>query len=182
VLKRVLCLGALPLSQLAGSDKVLPITRRRGRWERYHGMDVLGTFNPGWLFGESDYFRDFCFDVEKFCTTSPEATPPELEMWYVESVGEMWKAFEFLQDASFVSFDVETTGISSYRDTLLAVGFGVIYEGSTDGVSVVLHESILEARDTWVEISRFLSNPEQSSVAHNAKFDLKFPQEVLPRV
>ncbi len=170
---KVLCLGAVGLSQLLDSDKVLPITKVRGRWERVHDLDVLGTFAPGWLFGEKDYFRDFAADLKKFATTDPDP-PPDLEMWYPQTVKEMWDAFKEMSGASFISCDVETLGLKVICDELLAVGFAVMYDGSHDGLAVVLRQDILEADDTWECIGHYLSNPHLASVFHNAKFDLKF--------
>lgn len=171
--KKVLCLGPIGFSQLMDADRILPITKVRGRWEQRHGFDIIATFNPSWFFGEKDYFRDFVWDIEKFCRTSPE-TAPELEMWYPQTIKETIEAFEYLAEASFVSCDVETTGISIASEDLLAVGFGVIYADSNDGCSIVLRKDILEADDTWVEIAHLLQREEQATVFHNSKFDLKY--------
>jgi uracil-DNA glycosylase family 4 len=180
--ERVLCLGSTGLSQLApqtkGKERMLPITKLRGRWERYHDMDVLATFNPSWLFGEPDYFRDFCFDIEKFCTTDPQPSP-NLEVWEPESLTEMHEAFDYLEKASFTSCDIETTGISVFRDKILAIGFGALFPDSWDGISVIIHERMLEVTEVWERISRILSNAHQATVFHNAKFDLKFIRKIL---
>lgn len=176
--ERVLCLGSVGLSQLLDAERVLPITKVRGRWEHAHGVDILATFNPGWLFGETDYFRDFADDVWKFWNTNPEPQP-EVEMWYPQTIKEMWEAFDELSSASFASCDIETTGIGVYTDEILAIGFGVLYGDSNDGLSVVLRQDMLEAVDTWEKISEWLSNPEQASVFHNRKFDLKFMRRDL---
>lgn len=176
--ERVLCLGPVGYSQLAGAERVLPITKMRGRWMQFHGMDVLATFNPSWLFGEPDYFRDFCFDLEKFCTTDPQPAP-NLELWEPENLHEMFEAFDVLEQASFVSCDVETTGLSTYRDKLLAVGFGAMYDDSHDGLSVILHERILEADDAWAEIGAVLAREDQATVFHNGPFDLGFLRKEL---
>lgn len=176
--ERVLCLGSVGYSQLMGADKVLPITKMRGRWMRAHGMDVMATFNPGWLFGEPDYFRDFSFDLEKFATTDPQPEP-NLELWQPDSVQEMQEAFDFLAEASFVSCDLETTGLSVYSDRILAAGFGALYGDSHDGVSVIVSEPMLEVKDTWVRIGQHLARVDQASVLHNSIFDLKFIRRYL---
>lgn len=178
---RVLSVGSVGISQLLGADKVLPATKVRGRWETAHGMDILSTLNTGWLFGEPDYFRDYLEDIEKFCTTSPQPAP-NVEMWYPQSLRETEEAFSELAGASFVSCDIETLGLSVVNSDITAVGFGVLYGGSDDGLSVVLRQDILEADDTWWMISKWLSRPEQASVLHNCKFDLKFiRRELLKR-
>lgn len=176
--KRVLCLGGVGFSQLMDAERNLPITKVRGRWEQRNGMDILATFNPGWLFGEPDYFRDFTRDIEKFCTTDPEPSP-NIELWYPESVREMKEAFAELSGASYVSCDTETTGISVYNDDILALGFGAMFPGTHDGLAVVLHESLVDTHDCWESVAEYLSNENLASVFHNAKFDLKFLRKYL---
>lgn len=176
--EKVLCLGSVGLSQLLGSTRVLPITKVRGRWENAHGLDILATFNPGWMFGETDYFRDFVDDIWKFCNTEPEP-PPNIEMWYPQTVAEMWEAFDEISYASFLSCDIETTGVNVFSDEILAVGFGSLLQDSNDGLSVVLRQDILEAEDTWEQISAAIADPNQATIFHNRKFDQKFIRREL---
>lgn len=174
---KVLSIGSVCLSQMLGAERVLPPTSVRGRWEHAHGMDIMSTLNPTWFFGEPDFFRDFCDDLLKFGTIPPEPAP-DLEMWYPQTIKEMWEAFDFLSEASFVSCDVETTGLSPHKDELLAVGFGVLYQGTLDGTSVVLRQDLIEAEDTWESIGKLFA-AEQSTVLHNMPFDVKWVKKHL---
>jgi len=171
---KVLCLGPVGFSSLMSADKVLPITKVRGRWHQRFGWNILATFNPTMVMGENEFFRDLLNDVEKFTSMDGPDPFPDVEEWVLESVDELEEAFDFLQGASFVSCDVETTGFNPYRDKLLAVGFGVLYENGRDGVNVILSEDLLKFRETWAEIDFLLRSEDQATVFHNAKFDLKF--------
>ena len=174
---KVLCLGPIGFSALRSVDDNLPITKVRGRWHKCFGMNVLGTFNPTMLMGAFEYFRDFEWDVGKFATTEPESFP-DVEMWLPDSVSDARLAFDYIAGASFVSLDIESTGFSPYRDDLLAVGLGVLFEDSTDGVSIIFDKDLLGNRVVWEQFAALLSS-EQATVMHNAKFDLKWMKTSL---
>lgn len=176
--RKVLSLGPIGFSALRSAPDNYPITKARGRWHSCFGMDVLATFSPVTLMGAFEYFRDFVWDVQKFATTEPEPTP-RVEMWIPDSVNEAVATFDYLSGASFVSLDIESTGLSPYRDDLLAVGLGVLFEDSTDGVCVVLDKDILGSKAVWQAISVLLSREDQATVMHNAKFDLKWLKSML---
>jgi uracil-DNA glycosylase family 4 len=175
---KVLSLGPIGFSALRSAPDNYPITKVRGRWHNCFGMDVLATFSPVTLMGAFEYFRDFEWDVCKFATTEPEPTP-HLEMWVPETVAEARLAFDYISGASFVSLDIESTGFSPYRDDLLAVGLGVLFEDSTDGVSIVFDRDLLGTRDVWEEFEYLLQRDDQATVMHNAKFDLKWMKASL---
>lgn len=177
-ISQVICFGTVGFSALALAERNLPITKVRGKWYRYFGMNVLPTYNPTMVMGEPDFFRDMCADVEKFAETAGKEPWPRVELWRPDDLDELREAFEFIRSASFVSLDVETTGLSAYRDELLSVGLGVLYSQSRDGVSIVIKEELLEERETWELISDLLAS-EQATVMHNVKFDLKWLKEFL---
>jgi uracil-DNA glycosylase family 4 len=170
---KVLCLGPVGFSALRSAQDNLPITKVRGRWHKCFGMDVLATFNPTTLMGAFEYFRDFEWDVRKFAETEPEPTP-NVEMWIPDSVAEAQFAFDYLSGASFVSLDIESTGFSPYRDDLLAVGLGVLFEDERDGVTVIFDKDLLGEKKVWSSFAHLLAREDQATVMHNAKFDLKW--------
>jgi uracil-DNA glycosylase family 4 len=175
---KVLSLGPLGFSALRSAPDNYPITKVRGRWHRCFGIDVLATFSPVTLMGAFEYFRDFEWDVQKFATTQPEPTP-RVEMWVPDTIAEAHLAFDYISGASFVSLDIESTGFSPYRNELLAVGLGVLFEDSTDGVSIVFDKDLLDSRDVWEEFEYLLQREDQATVMHNAKFDLKWMKASL---
>lgn len=172
--KKVLTLGSVGFSALMSAERVLPSTKVRGRWYQAYGMDILPTINPTMVMGDPDRFRDFYKDVEKFATTPGKQPWPNVVLHIPETIKEMREAFRFLAEASFVSLDVETTGFSAFKDELLAVGLGVLYEGGEDALTIVLDEALLERTATWKELGSLLARGDQDTVLHNAKFDLKF--------
>jgi len=179
--ERVLCLGTIGFSALRSALDNYPITKVRGRWHTCYGMNVLATFSPTTLMGAFEYFRDFEWDVRKFATTDPQPTP-HVEMWVPDTIAEARLAFDYIYPASFVSLDIESTGFSPYRDELLAVGLGVLFEDSTDGVSIVFDKDLLASDEVWEEFEAILQRDDQATVMHNAKFDLKWMKASLERV
>jgi len=177
-IEQVITFGNVGFSALALADRNLPITKVRGKWYRYFGMNVLPTYNPTMVMGEPDFFRDMCADVEKFASTDGKEPWPSLTLWRPDDLEELVEAFDFVKQATFVSLDVETTGLSAYRDELLAVGLAVLYQDSRDAVSVVIREELLEEKKTWELINELLMS-EQATVMHNIKFDAKWLQEFL---
>ena len=176
---KVLCLGPIGFSALTSADKVMPVTKVRGRWHEAYGMHVFATFNPTMVMGESEFFRDLDDDIAKFVRMDGPDSTPNVEEWVIDDVDEAREAFDFLEAASFVSLDVETTGFSYYRDELLAVGMGVLYEDSTDGISIIFDENMLARREVWSEICYLLEREDQTTVMHNQQFDLKWMRKHL---
>lgn len=176
---KVLCLGPIGFSALTSADKVMPITKVRGRWHQAYGMNLLATFNPTMVMGETDFFRDLDDDISKFVRMSGAEPTPHLEEWVIDDVDEAREAFDFIEGASFVSLDVETTGFSYYRDELLAVGLGVLYEDSLDGISIIFDENMLARREVWSEVCFLLEREDQTLVMHNQQFDLKWLRKLL---
>jgi len=176
---KVLCLGPIGYSALMSADKVMPITKVRGKWHQAYGMNVLATFNPTMVMGETDFFRDLDDDLHKFVSMDGANPKPHVEEWVIDDVDEAKEAFDFVEGASFVSLDVETTGFSYFRDELLAVGLGVIYEDSLDGVSIIFDENMLARREVWSEICYLVEREDQTLVMHNQQFDLKWLRKLL---
>lgn len=171
---KVLCLGPIGFSALTSADKNMPITYHRGKWHQCYGMNVLATFNPTMVMGVHEYFRDMDDDIRKFAEMDGPPPDPHVEQWVVDSIEDVRLAFDYLEAASFVAIDVETTGFSPVKDDLLAVGIGVLFEDGYDGTSIIFPEDILSEKVVWREISAILAREDQATVMHNAKFDLKW--------
>lgn len=179
-INKVLCVGSIGYSALMSSNKLLPITKHRGRWRQAFGMDVMATIAPGMMFSDPDWFRDFAYDLEKFATTDGLQPWPNVEWWCPENYDEFEQACELLTTYPFLSCDLETTGFSCIDDDVLAVGFGALESNKVDGQVVIFDEWLLEDKDVWKCIADFMSS-EQEIAFHNAKFDLKFIKEQLQR-
>jgi uracil-DNA glycosylase family 4 len=170
--KKVLCVGAVGYSALVSSDKLLAVTKIRGRWKQAYGMNFMATLPPGFVLGDSSYFRDFSRDIEKFFTTEGLASHPDVQLWIPENLTEMQEAMDYLYTAEFVSCDLETEGFSPVTHGILAAGFGIL-EDDTSATIVILDEALVAKKKTWRQIGKLL-NGEQPIVFHNAKFDLQF--------
>jgi uracil-DNA glycosylase family 4 len=177
-IEKVLCVGAIGYSALMSSNKLLPITKHRGRWRRAFGMDVMATLPPGMMFSDPDWFRDFAYDIEKFATTDGLQPWPNVEWWVPEDYDEFEKACDLLRSYPFLSCDIETSGFSCIDDDVRAIGFCGL--DGENGQVVIFDEWLLEDKDVWQCIADIIAS-DQEIIFHNAKFDLKFIKEQLNR-
>lgn len=176
---KVLCVGAIGWSALMSSDKLLPITKQRGRWRKAFGWDVMATLTPGMMFSDADWFRDFSYDIQKFATTDGAQPWPDVRWWVPETMEELEEAFEFLTKQNVLSMDLETTGFSCIDDEVLAVGMAALNpEGAT---VVIFDEWLLEDKRAWQMLSEIIASEDIEVAFHNAKFDLKFLKEQFAR-
>lgn len=180
--KKVLCLGPVGFSQLMSAEKTLPITKVRGRWRSAYGMDILATLPPRMVFqGDPDYYRDLADDVVKFTTTDGPMPYGNIEVVIPTTIPEMREAMEpFYGSLDSVALDTETTGFSSYSDTVIAIGVSGLKKNGIDAYCVVLDEAMLSRKATAKAVSKLLSSDIVLGM-HNAKFDLKMLRNYLER-
>lgn len=178
--KKVLCLGSVGFSQLMSEEKVLPVTRVRGRWRTAYGMNILCTLPPRIVFqGDPDYYRDMAYDVVKFTTTDGAVPYENIQVEFPTTVPEMRKAMEeFYSCLEAVAVDTETTGFSSHSDHVLAIGVSGLKKDGQGGYCVVLDEALLSRKATAKAVSKLLSSDVPLAM-HNAKFDLKMLRNYL---
>lgn len=179
--KKVLCCGPIGYSALMSSEKLLAITKVRGRWKQAYGMSILATLPPGFVFGKdkADYFRDIAFDIQKFFSTDGPEPYPDVEIWMPENLKEMEEAFKFLESNEWMSCDIETEGFSPIFDKLTCLGFAVLDENKVDSTAVVINRHLLEKKKTWRLFAKLLNNESNELVFHNGKFDLQFLKQNL---
>jgi len=194
----VLSLGAPALNALGGEvafiDKKGKLRKRPRSLAKEHGrmrwLDLCadGTCGvqvpwtpasaPGSVVRSPDLHRDFTFCAWKAVTQWAPLPPLDVETVVPDSVASLSDALAVLEGTSVVGVDVETSGLSPYRDGLLAVGVGACSDvdmyGAGTGYSVVVTRDLLAdpaALDllwdaTWRRTRR--------SVGHNFKFDMQF--------
>lgn len=179
--KKVLCCGPIGYSALMSSEKVLAITKVRGRWKEAYGMQIMATLPPGFVFGKekADYFRDIAFDVEKFFSTDGPEPYPDVDIWEPETLAEVQEAFEFLMANDTMACDLETEGFSPIFDRIICMGFAVLHENKVDATAVVINQALLGKKKTWRLFAKLFSSPEHDKVFHNGKFDLQFVKTAL---
>ncbi len=173
----VLSLGAGALNALAhDASKALAISKERGRMRMLGDVPWLPTISHMAVVAKSDLHRDLANDVYKVLTQPAPLAPVEISLHVPDTVADLMDALDLLEGASAIGVDVETTGLAPYRDTLLAVGFGAVYD-DTHGVAVVVSRALIPlAIDamraaTWSETRR--------SVGHNFKFDMQFLERAI---
>lgn len=170
---KILCLGPVGYSALMSAERVLPITKNRGKWQQAFGMNVLATFAPDFLVAVPDWYRDFEEDLDKFVSTDGPMPFPDVEMIVPETAAEADEAIAYLKRCATVSCDLETDGLSPIKNRILAAGFGVVDKDGS-GVSIVFDHKILDRTKTWKGIQSILNSEKIETVFHNGKFDLQF--------
>ena len=173
----VLSIGAPSLNAMDfHGEKALAISKERGRM-RYAAMDYplpwVPTISNVAVAIHSDLHRDFVNDVFKVLSQSEPIPPMRIDTLVPQSLNQLEDALALLDEASVVGIDVETTGLSPYRDGLMAVGFGAVYD-EDEGLAVVVSGELLEdpAIDDilWDAVWRRT----RRAVGHNFKFDMQF--------
>lgn len=170
---KILCLGPVGYSALMSAERVLPITKNRGKWQQAFGMNILATFAPDFLIAVPDWYRDFEDDLDKFVSTDGPMPFPDVEMIVPKTASEANEWITYLKDQRTISCDLETDGLSPVKNRILAAGFGVVSKDG-GGVSIVFDDKILDRQKTWKGIQQILNSSDIETVFHNGKFDLQF--------
>ena len=179
--KKVICLGPIGFSALMGSERLLPITKVRGRWHTGHGVQFMGTVSPETVLKAPDFFRDFIFDLEKFAKSCGCRPPPKMTYTVAKTIKEVGTELRsMLANYEAITCDVETLGFSVVDKELMAVGFGVSNPGRNTGHALVIPHALLQKKGTWKWIQTILEG-DTPTVFHNAKFDLQFLKRELLR-
>jgi DNA polymerase-1 len=187
----IVSLGRDPLHALLGEPIALKNEHGRMRW-----LDVCGVADhsgPGcrripWVptiapwqvvgRGSSDLHRDFANVLYKALSQSEPLPEMDIELHVCETATDLEDALQVLEGASVVGVDVETTGLSPYRDTMTAVGLGAVYDRDS-GVAVIATDKCLEDQASWDLLWDAIWRQTRRSVGHNFKFDMQFLQRII---
>lgn len=173
--KRILACGTIAAATVFGHDKSHPVTRVRGRgFKASNGKYTICTYSPSTIVKDTDFFRDLVFDIEKLLTHDAPMEQPDLEIVLVEKKADL-KLLKELHDASFLSCDIETTGMSPFKAILphidpdiLSIGFGALVSDNSGYIVVVPQKYIGD------DVHRFLQAYQGTTVFHNLKFDVQW--------
>lgn len=175
----VLSMGASAMNGVGAKDhtKAMTLQRERGRM-RMVALDGkeypwLPTISPLAVVKAPDLHRDFAYDLHKALTQPAPLKRMTIDLMVANTPREARDALERLEDASVVGVDVETTGLSAYRDGLLALGVGAVYDDES-GVAVVVPRDVLMLPDTADVLWDAIWRSSRRSVGHNFKFDMQF--------
>lgn len=170
---KILTVGGIALTAVLRADKAVPITRWHGRgmWTEWGGRMVytLGTYHPAAVLRDTDYFRDFADDVQKWFEYSSPL--PDLETSYVvpSAVGTAQKSLNAIERLDDLTIDLETTGPDPIVDRIISVGIG------NDTAGVLINPFLLRKPLMQTLLKRFLTETYAGEFAlWNAKFDIQF--------
>lgn len=166
---KVLCLGGIAAAAFFRAEKTVAITKIRGRGYKHQGTGkyTVCTFHPSICLGDSDFFRDYEFDVSKLVDHDRPHPAPDVEIYVVENRKDLSMLHD-LHGASFLACDIETTGFNPFDAEILSLGFGALTnEGS--GYCIVIPDTMLDEP----EVPAFLKEYAGTLVFHNLKFDVQ---------
>jgi DNA polymerase-1 len=183
---RVLSFGAGALNALTtlntvdGKAPVAAISKQRGRMRWLDIGDETGGVQVAWLptinhtavMRSPDLHRDLTADIYKILSQAEPLPKMPIELFLPETPAEIYEAMGLFEANAVVSVDVETTGLSPYRDSLLAVGIGAMAGGN--GIAVVLTREVLENPANLAALDAELWRKDRRVVGHNLKFDHQF--------
>jgi len=183
--KKILTVGAIALSSITRTFPIPSITKARsiGRMisvgEQKHYL--MPTFHPAAVLRQVDLFRDFAEDIVKWRELDSPIPPPKVMKWVSESSFDVSEQLKFLEKASALSCDLETTGLDFVNEEIESVGFGaLITHGDFDIAGVILRaEDIYPVRNL---LYQFLTTFKGEIAFHNIKFDLQFLWKLFGKV
>lgn len=137
---------------------------------------------------ENAWFRDFLKDVHKIVTQDTPLLEPYVSMNIISSVSELQKALNSMRNASFISVDIEASGLNPLVDQIESIGFGAFTRSGTVQAAIIPYELLNTAdADTYDRMKellyKFLTGKRYSGkiLYHNAKFDIKMLAQFLDR-
>lgn len=176
---RILSVGAAALNALDGGDRILTISKQRGRMRMLGDVPWLPTINHGAVIRAADLHRDFANDVYKILTQAAPVPPMNITLLMADDFDAVREGVAYaLEGASVVAVDLETTGLSPYRDLPLAVGFGAVATDGT-GVAVVVPREALKIDGVALALDANMWSRERRTVGHNFKFDMQFLAKIV---
>lgn len=181
----IVSMGTAALNALAGGKTAVSLKGEHGRMRRTDDFSApwVPTVAPWRVVKDSDLHRDFANVIFKAATQSEPLPEMDIDLHVVTSVGDLVTSLALLEGASAVSCDVETTGLSAYRDSMLALGLGATYDDDS-GVAVVVPKTLLallaDSRpgDKYeagaIALEEAVWRRSRRTVGHNFKFDMQF--------
>jgi len=186
--KLIMLLGAISLKAILGLPK---ITERRGI---FYDCDIFGdppikamaTFHPDAVLVKPAYGQTVLSDlrrarefVEDIKVTS---TLPTNNKILVRDKEQFTLLTEFLRtQAKEIAVDLETTGLSFYRNEIASISFSCTLEdGNMLSVGILTRPKVgwwhAELKDPWVKgiFTQLFNNHEIAFIFHNGDFDTKF--------
>ncbi len=172
----VVTLGAAALNGWEGPAKPLTLRKQHGRMRLVEGISTTPTVDAWRVIVSPDLHRDFARVVYK-AVTQPEPLPPMgVELVVCRSIEDLRVSVAALEGASVIGVDVETTGLAPYREDMLAIGLGAVYDDEA-GLAIIVPSELLLEPETGIILESVIWRVGRRSVGHNFKFDMQFLQK-----
>ncbi len=172
--KAILALGELPLKTLTG---LYSITNSRGTVSNFHGIPLVCTFDPFFVYNDRKYLMDFAKDIDRANNIAEDVkvTAKSCQYKILKTEKELQELVGYIKEAGEVSFDIETTGLEFWKDkiTVIALAFnhGAAYV-------IPIHHAESPFKDCPELPLKYLNEIFSDSTivkrAQNIKFDVKF--------
>lgn len=173
--KKILLLG----STASKAIQLKSVTQIRGLGQMLRLVDmdiyVLSTYHPSAILQDTDLFRDFASDIEKWVKNDRPVAAPKMIVEIPTDLGDALDCLDLLFEASAVSCDLETTGFNPRVDQILSIGFGARIESDPESTyNVIIPKELVNEPliDRWMQ--RFFSTFQGDIAFHNIKFDFAF--------
>ena len=129
--KFILLLGATAMKAFPEIEKNGSVTETRGRWFEMDDRNIMVTFHPGAILRDDRKQPIFETDIQKFLTTAKMGKLPRekgLNFRIAKTKKDISECLEDLENtSSYVSFDIETSGLSPFLDNpkIICIGLGL---------------------------------------------------------
>lgn len=183
---KILTVGGSAASTMLSPGKTTAITKVHGQgmmWSHStssKSIYLVSTFHSAAVTRNPDLFRDFSKDILKWSLSFSPYSSPEITTLVAQSIEEALEYLGYLQGASVVSCDLETSGFDFLSDEIFSVGFGAIdQDDSLRGLVVIIPFQYANTTQVSQRIIDLLIDATKTIVFHNCKFDLQFLQTWL---
>lgn len=159
---KVLLLGSTATQAFFGEK----ITKLRGQYRKWNGIDVLSTYHPSFVLRNPGCFKDLMDDLEKLKRDPCPLIEPTYQV--LESgVDVVFQLIKYEQEKLPVSLDIETSSYSPYKDRFLCTGLA-----NNPFSSFIIEAGLLENQQIRKELEEFSHAME--IVAHNGQFEYRW--------
>src|SRR5205807_1127818 len=167
---------AIALQAILSPTKIQRITVKRGKgfWAEINGTRTycLATYHRAAILRDPELFRDMVADVQKFLHNEAPIPTPLPHVYVSWNKEQALRRLPLLFQASRLSCDIETTGLSSVTDMVVSTGFGV--KRVDDEIEChIVPSYVMEDEEVKEIVRSLLISYEGKLIFHNGKFDLR---------
>lgn len=172
-------MGNVALKKISGKTG---ITKFRGKAVEDNGRIIFPILHPANIFKQPKHATQFAKDIENLALLLDQGKGfmerADVEYRYLENVNEIEAECERLEDAEWVVFDLETTGLNPFLADQKIICISLT-DRDHNGVTIPLEHPEFVWDDVSFQrvkkaLKKLLENPNPKKVAHNGKFDMRW--------